>query len=127
MKILADENIEALIIAQLRAAHHDVHAVVETHASVSDRSVMQLAIDEQRILLTSDKDFGDLVFFYRVQPPSGIILLRLPENMDTEAKANLIITSLAEHEKEAQGSFIVISRVKGTILPVWCWRYVQSA
>jgi predicted nuclease of predicted toxin-antitoxin system len=118
MKILADENIEAMIIAQLRTAHHDVHAVVESHASVSDRTVMQLAIDEQRVLLTSDKDFGDLVFFYRIQPPSGIILLRLPENMDTAAKASLIITTLAGHEKEAQGSFIVISTVSVRISPL---------
>jgi len=73
---LADECVDAGLVAQLRAANHEVAYIAESHAGSLDRHVLALARDENRLLLTEDKDFGDLVFRSRMEAP-GVILLRL--------------------------------------------------
>jgi predicted nuclease of predicted toxin-antitoxin system len=73
---LADECIDAGSISHLRAAGHDVLYMAELAPSVSDAEVMARARSEQRILLTEDKDFGDLVF-RRGLSVTGIVLLRI--------------------------------------------------
>jgi predicted nuclease of predicted toxin-antitoxin system len=59
VRILADENVEA-IIARLRTDGHDVTAVIEDAPSTKDPAVLQTATRENRLLLTADHDFGDL-------------------------------------------------------------------
>jgi predicted nuclease of predicted toxin-antitoxin system len=61
VKFLADECCDAGIVASLRASGHDVSYVPEQQAGVSDDEVLQTAFLESRILLTEDKDFGELV------------------------------------------------------------------
>jgi predicted nuclease of predicted toxin-antitoxin system len=59
---LADECVAAPLVASLRSFGHDVLYVAEAAAGLSDVDVITLATREKRILLTEDKDFGDLVF-----------------------------------------------------------------
>jgi predicted nuclease of predicted toxin-antitoxin system len=59
---LADECVAAPLVNSLRAAGHDVTYVAEVAASLGDTDVIALAMRENRVLLTEDKDFGDLVF-----------------------------------------------------------------
>ena len=61
MRLLADENIPFLTIELLRKKGHDLLAISERAPSICDEDVMLLAEDEERILLTFDKDFGELV------------------------------------------------------------------
>lgn len=77
MRFLADENLPGRLVAALRAAGHDV-AWVRTEAPGSDdRTVLARAVAEGRILLTFDKDFGDLAVAEALPATSGVILLRL--------------------------------------------------
>jgi predicted nuclease of predicted toxin-antitoxin system len=77
---LADECIAASLVAHLRADGHDVLYVAEAAAGLSDADVIALASREIRLLLTEDKDFGDLVF-RRERVIIGVVLLRInPEN-----------------------------------------------
>ncbi|HUJ03551.1 MAG TPA: DUF5615 family PIN-like protein, partial [Rhizomicrobium sp.] len=62
LRWVADECISAKLVAQIRAEGHDVLYVLEQSPSSKDRSVLDLAIREQRLLLTDDKDFGELIF-----------------------------------------------------------------
>jgi predicted nuclease of predicted toxin-antitoxin system len=75
MKLLADECCDAALVAALRVDSHDVLFVVESTPGSTDDEVLRQAYAEGRILLTEDKDFGELV--YRLKRPArGIILLR---------------------------------------------------
>jgi len=76
VKFLADECCDTGVVASLRTDGHDVAYVLERQAGISDEEVLQNAFAEGRILLTEDKDFGELV--YRLKKPAyGIILIRI--------------------------------------------------
>ena len=62
MRSLADECVAAPLVAFLRAGGHDVLYIAEAAAGLSDGDVIALSLREQRLLLTEDNDFGDLVF-----------------------------------------------------------------
>lgn len=69
----------------LRSAGHDVTAVADALAEdAPDHQVLERASDEGRVLLTNDKDFGELAFLQR-EATSGILLLRMP-SLDTAGK-----------------------------------------
>ncbi|MCK9914492.1 DUF5615 family PIN-like protein [Microbacteriaceae bacterium K1510] len=76
MRWLADECIDAGLVAYLRHSDHDVLYMAEAAPASNDTDVMARALREERLLLTEDKDFGDLVFRHGVAVP-GIVLLRI--------------------------------------------------
>jgi predicted nuclease of predicted toxin-antitoxin system len=76
MRWLVDECVAMALVHELRAAGHDASYIAEGGAGTIDASVLQLAHEEGRLLLTEDKDFGDLVFRARMRVP-GVVLLRL--------------------------------------------------
>lgn len=75
MNLLADEHIDAIVIAWLRDTGHDVLSVRETVPGASDFALTTIAYDESRAILTEDKDFGELVFRLG-RPIPGLLLLR---------------------------------------------------
>ena len=62
MKWVADENIDRQIVEALRADDHQVFYVLETAPTAADEDVLAMASDESALLLTADKDFGELVY-----------------------------------------------------------------
>jgi predicted nuclease of predicted toxin-antitoxin system len=64
MNILADESVAAPIVAQLRQAGHDVQFITELAPGSSDPAILVRANQDDRLLLTADKDFGELVVRY---------------------------------------------------------------
>jgi Domain of unknown function (DUF5615) len=62
MRFLADENFRFPAVAALRDRGHDVSSIADDHAGSSDELVAEICDRDARILLTFDKDFGDLVF-----------------------------------------------------------------
>jgi predicted nuclease of predicted toxin-antitoxin system len=73
---LADECVAAPLVAFLRALGHDVLYIAETAVGLGDVDVIALALREKRLLLTEDKDFGDLVF-RRERLVPGVVLMRI--------------------------------------------------
>jgi predicted nuclease of predicted toxin-antitoxin system len=107
---LADECVAASLVRGLRGAGHDVRYIAEFAASLGDVEVIALASREGRLLLTADKDFGELVF-RRGQAVPGLILLRIdPENREL-AKARLL-EAIAEFGQGLFGRYIVIDEVR---------------
>ncbi|MDQ3589137.1 MAG: DUF5615 family PIN-like protein [Actinomycetota bacterium] len=98
MRILADESVEGEVVARLRSEGHDVAYVPGTSAGIRDDEVLARANVEDRVLLTEDKDFGDLAFFYGSRS-LGIVLLRA-HGAGVEAKARLVAEALETHEDE---------------------------
>jgi predicted nuclease of predicted toxin-antitoxin system len=85
---LADECVDAGLVSHLHAAGHDVIYMAEVSPAASDAQVLIRAQADRRILLTEDKDFGDLVF-RRGQSVPGIILLRIDPAKHVLKKARL--------------------------------------
>jgi len=98
LRILADESVEGEVVVRLRSEGHDVAYVPETSASIRDEEVLRRANAENRVLLTEDKDFGDLAFFYGSRS-SGIVLVRA-HGAGVEAKASLVAEVLETHGDE---------------------------
>lgn len=82
------------MVNELRAAGHDVRAVVEGQPGVTDAEVLALARVERRVLLTNDKDFAELVFGRRLTS-FGIVLLRL-RGWNAQEKATRLMEVLAQ-------------------------------
>jgi predicted nuclease of predicted toxin-antitoxin system len=115
MKFVADEGVDSLIVLRLREAGYSVWYIAEMAAGISDSEVLNLANQEDAILLTADKDFGDLVYRQK-RISSGVILVRLHGYLP-ERKANVIISTLQKYGKELPHSFTVITPTKVRIRP----------
>lgn len=78
MRFLADENFPGSAVGALRASGHDVIWIRASAPGSNDREVLAQASHEQRILLTFDKDFGELAKASSLPTTCGIVLLRIP-------------------------------------------------
>jgi len=84
MRFLADENIPGDAVAAPRAAGHDVVGVRTEAPGIVDQEVLALSAAESRVLLTFDKDFGELAWNARLPPGCGIVFFRLAATGATE-------------------------------------------
>ncbi|MBN3905346.1 MAG: DUF5615 family PIN-like protein [Nostoc sp. NMS1] len=107
MKFLGDENLDWQIVERLRLDGHEVLYVVEMEPGIPDDEVLNLANNEGAILLTSDKDFGELVFRLR-RIAAGVVLIRL-FGLSSNDRAEIIVNAINEHTDELLGAFTVIS------------------
>ena len=77
MRLLLNENMPASLAQKLRDGGHDVIAVKEAMRGAKDDAVLAQAQTEGRLVLTQDKDFGELAFRYGLPADCGVILFRL--------------------------------------------------
>src|SRR5512145_1992939 len=77
MKFLANENFPQAAVLALRQAGHDVLWARTDFPGINDDDVLRRAQAEDRILLTFDKDFGDLAFHWGLPAQCGIVLFRI--------------------------------------------------
>jgi len=89
-----------------RAAAFDVAAVIEHSPGASDDQVIALSVKEQRVLLTEDKDFGQLVFAAN-RECAGVIFVRFPASARGSLGARLVDTVRREQDRLV-GAFVVI-------------------
>ncbi len=116
MNFLADENVEQPIIDALRSAGHDVVSVSEIAPGAHDDEVLRRANAESRILITNDRDFGELV--YRESRASkGILLLRFLTE-DGRKKAAGLADLLPRIEPRLPGHFTVVTEDSVRLRPL---------
>jgi predicted nuclease of predicted toxin-antitoxin system len=117
MRILANENIPGETVVALRERGHDVLWIRAVAPGTSDRDVLARAADEDRLLLTFDKDFGELAFRSKLPASSGIILLRVTAR-DPSTLARVLVAAI-ESRQDWAGHFSVIEpdRIRMTPLP----------
>ena len=77
MRFLANENIAPTAIRHLRELGHDVLSVKESMRGMGDGAVLACAVAESRILVTFDKDFGELAFRAHLPATCGVVLFRI--------------------------------------------------
>ncbi|MBX2944271.1 MAG: DUF5615 family PIN-like protein [Cyclobacteriaceae bacterium] len=93
MKLLADENIPLETVELLEESGFDVLSILRKYSGVADTKIIDLANNEDRLIITFDKDFGFLVFARGFLPKKGIIFLRNAE-LAPEKTAQLLINLL---------------------------------
>jgi predicted nuclease of predicted toxin-antitoxin system len=106
IKFVADEGVDAPIVRLLRQNGFDVFYIAEESPSIDDTIVLKIANTENRILITKDKDFGELVYRLR-QVHTGVVLTRL-EGLKPQLKAEIVLSVIQERIVEMRGSFTVI-------------------
>lgn len=110
MRILADENVPRAIVVRLRAEGHDVLYAAESRPRVPDEDLPTEAEPRGYVIVTEDKDFGELVFRDR-RNSHGVILLRM-EDLPASARLARLPAAWAAIEANQPGNFIVVSQTK---------------
>jgi predicted nuclease of predicted toxin-antitoxin system len=105
--ILADENVDKPVVDSLRTRGYSVLYVAEFSPGLPDPQVLSKSHELGAVLLTADKDFGELIF-RRGQLHSGVVLLRMAE-LDSEEQAALVCGFFARHSSELDGAFSVLT------------------
>ncbi len=117
MRLLANENFPLDAVEALRENGHDVSWIREDARGSSDEQVLARAQKEERILITFDKDFGELAFRSKLPANSGIILFRITAPSSKHI-AQVAVQALASRIDWA-GHFSVVEdhRIRMTPLP----------
>src|SRR3990172_7966027 len=114
MRILANENFPGDAVNALRNQGHDVAWVRTDAPGTSDAEVLAHAQRENRIVVTFDKDFGELAFRARLPASSGIILFRI--SAPSPAHVARVAVAALESRTDWAGHFTVVedSRIRMT-------------
>jgi predicted nuclease of predicted toxin-antitoxin system len=106
MRFLADESCDFAVVRALRRAGFDVLCISESTPRAEGSEVIRLALREERILLTEDKDFGRLVYSHG-QEALGVIFLRFPTFARKQISRDVLNLVKQQGEKLA-GSFVTV-------------------
>lgn len=109
MRFLANENLPLPSINCLRVAGYDVASVSEDSPGVEDAEVLRRAIREQRIVLTFDRDYGELIYRWGMPSPAGVIYFRY-EPLMPEEPAQHLLRLLSVEGLFFEGRFTVVER-----------------
>ena len=116
MRFLADECCDAALVDALRSDGHDVLYAIESLRGATDDDILTRAFSERRILLTEDKDFGELVYRFR-RPTHGIVLLRF-DVTDRVLKIPRLRYLLDQEAERLPGAFVVLEVDKVRVRPL---------
>ncbi len=106
MRLLVDECCERPLVELLRRGGHDVLYMLEHRPGLTDRKVVELARAEGRVLITDDKDFGELIIRQRL-PSSGVVLLPIaPPNAERRGRA--LVNALSRFGDRLGHQFTVV-------------------
>lgn len=84
MKFLANENFPSAAITLFRNAGYDVRAVIEETPGAKDADILARANREKRIILTFDRDYGEMIYKLKMPVPAGVIYFRFNPSTPTE-------------------------------------------
>ncbi len=107
MNLLADEGVDRPIVELLRQEGHRVIYVAEMSPGIADDVILAQANVSNALLITLDKDFGELVFRQGLVH-AGVVLIRLA-GLHSTTKAQLVAAVLREHDAELLNAFSVIA------------------
>ena len=116
MRFLVNENVPLDAVSALRETGHDVVWVRTDAPGSGDEVVLSRAVAEERVLITFDKDFGELAFHSRLPAKCGIILFRIPEK-SSSYMANIVITAI-ESRTDWAGHFTVVEEFRIRMRPL---------
>ncbi len=108
---LADENIPLSVIKQLRKEGYKIISVTEEFKRSSDKQILELSSRNKWIIITFDKDFGEMIYNQNYGKPFGIVLLRVtPKSPDYILQ--ILKWLLKQTDISFEGNFVVVSKDK---------------
>ena len=108
---LADENIPLATVYALRSGGTDISSMSEIAPAALDTVVLEIARAQNRIILTFDRDFGELIYRRQLPPPPGVVLIRMVPVGPAEP-ASVVLRLLEHTEIVLPGHFTVVLRKK---------------
>ena len=108
MNFVADEGIDRQIVERLRQDGHEILYVAEMEPGISDEEVLNRANKKGALLITTDKDFGEIVFHQNLLTIGGVVLLRLL-GLSPELKAEIVSQVIESRSADLPNAFSVIS------------------
>ena len=111
--ILADEGLNGNIVRKLREAGFAVNWILEVEPGMDDEKIIELARNQQSILITEDIDFGEWVFAHQIRGHI-IIFLRYGKESYSQVLKYLIelLKELEDSPMKEENEFIAINRNK---------------
>jgi predicted nuclease of predicted toxin-antitoxin system len=109
MQFLADENIPLLSVKLLRSAGIDITCVSEISPGISDLEVLNISENQNRLLLTFDLDFGEMIFKDKIKVTKGIVLFRLIPSSPLEI-GNILLSLIKSDAVKLPGYLTVVER-----------------
>jgi predicted nuclease of predicted toxin-antitoxin system len=107
MRFLLDQDVYASTARFLKNLNHDVVLASEIgHARTTDWTLLQLAQEQGRILVTRDRDFGALVFVKGLR--TGVIYLRVLPSTQNQVHQELSRVLVSHTEEELMAAFTVV-------------------
>ena len=110
-RFLADENFPGASIRLLREAGHEVTAIIEEMAGAEDTQVLARAVQEKQIVLTFDRDYGELIYGKRLPAPPGVVYFRLDKAPPGEP-AKVLLLILALNAIRLEGNFTTLEEAQ---------------
>ena len=110
IKFLADVNVEKPIIDFLRKRGYDVKWIPDYNCEIPDEDLLEITNTEKRVLITNDKDFGELIFLQK-RLSKGIILIRV-KSQSVKIKLKLVKNLLQNYSNKILNHFVVITDKK---------------
>jgi predicted nuclease of predicted toxin-antitoxin system len=119
MKWLANENFPKKSIGKLRESEYDVESVTESMLSATDSQVLKHAVANKQVILTFDKDYGELIFHRRIAIPESLIYLKFDPITPVEP-FEVLMQLVIKPGIDIKGWFIVLERdaIRKRKLPV---------
>lgn len=108
MKFIADENLGIQVPHYLKELGIDIVAIRDIAPGEPDTEVLKLANEQDRVLITLDKDFGELVFHQKLIH-SGVIFLRLQD--ESVANKKKVLTKVLRSRKQFENKFTVVGDI----------------
>jgi len=109
MKFLANENFPSASIRKLREAGYEVESVTETMLSAPDTKVLKHGAANKQIILTFDKDYGELIYHRKIAVPNGLIYLKF-DSLTPAEPYEILVELVFKTNLEVTGFFIVLER-----------------
>jgi len=116
LRLLADEHIARSTVEMLRRRGFEVKWLVEEGLQgIEDKSIYQMAVDEDRIVLTFDSDFGQMAYANPVYPPGIIVLKFRPRDVQ---ECNQRLGQVLDAVGPMTNNLVIIHRIRVRIRPL---------
>jgi predicted nuclease of predicted toxin-antitoxin system len=116
MKFLLDENVSALVRTRLRDAGCEVSTLTDAQRGSADPAVLEFASKDGRIVITEDRDFGELVIRKKL-PIDGVLLLEL-DQLSNAAEAERVLAVVLSLGERLNGHLVVVEPSRTRIRPL---------
>jgi predicted nuclease of predicted toxin-antitoxin system len=109
MKLLANENFPLTSVKIIEKAGFDIIYIGQDFTGILDSEIIDLAIKEERTIITFDKDYGELIFKKGYRPPAGVIYLRW-DDFQPHEPGDYLVDLLKSKDIQYERMLTVISK-----------------